>query len=97
MLKENISKVERILSMSLGARLLMYGTENVKQKPLPSIAQMLLGGFLLYRGYSGYCPANDALGLNTADQSLGEAINTYTDPTAPASSKLNNIDNSVAP
>ncbi len=75
---ENISKVERILSISLGARLLLFGTENIKKKPFPSIFQILLGGFLLYRGNSGYCPANDALGLNTAGQSLAETIDTYT-------------------
>ena len=89
---ENISKTEKILSISLGGRLLMFGTENIKKKPFPSIVKILLGSFLLYRGYSGYCPANNALGLNTAGQSLDEAIDTYTD-TTPKSSNTNTVSN----
>ena len=45
MISENISKTERILSLSLGARLLLFGTENIKKKPVPSLIKILVGGY----------------------------------------------------
>lgn len=47
----NVSRKERLISVAVGAYILTRGLK--KFKPL----KMLLGGFLIYRGASGNCPA----------------------------------------
>ncbi|MGX5819201.1 SRPBCC family protein [Chitinophaga lutea] len=52
----NVSDKGRMLSAAAGASLLMLGLCSLRRKPLGSAAQLLAGGYLLYRGLSGNCP-----------------------------------------
>ena len=63
----NVSKPERIASAVGGGLLISLG---VRQASLPGTLLALLGGYLVYRGASGYCPLNKALHRDTA---TGEA------------------------
>lgn len=61
--KVNVGRGERILSVVGGAILAALGLR--KRKP-GNIAMAAGGGYLLFRGLTGYCPVNDATGRNTA-------------------------------
>lgn len=52
-MKHNISKAERIIS-ALGGCYLLY--DSLKRKK--SIPEVAAAGFMVFRGVSGYCPAN---------------------------------------
>lgn len=61
----NVGTSERILSLLGGAALVGLG---VRQRTLPGLLGAALGSVLVWRGYSGHCPAYAALGVNTADR-----------------------------
>ena len=54
--KKNISDIERIISI-LGGAYLLYDALKKNKKSIPEIGA---GGYMIYRGISGYCPAGDA-------------------------------------
>lgn len=56
LLKNNVSKLERVLMVTSGAYLLY----NALSKENKSITQAGAGGAMLLRGISGYCPIYDA-------------------------------------
>ncbi|WP_125721356.1 SRPBCC family protein [Flavobacterium ustbae] len=58
LLKNNVSKLERVLMVTSGAYLLY----NALSKQNKSITQAGAGGAMLLRGISGYCPIYDAAG-----------------------------------
>jgi uncharacterized membrane protein len=61
----NVGNTERILSLAGGALLTFLGTRRFT----PGRTLLALtGGALLYRGASGNCPINSAIGRNTAQQ-----------------------------
>jgi uncharacterized membrane protein len=60
-LRTNVSGTERWVSLAGGVALTGYGL--TKGGVIPT----LLGGFLLYRGATGHCPASQALGFSTSD------------------------------
>ena len=57
----NVSQNERMLSVGLGAFLLSSGLNNLTRKPIKGLLRTLVGGFLVYRGVSGHCPAYSAV------------------------------------
>ena len=60
----NVGSNERIASTVGGAALAIMALRDLKS---PSgIGMLLAGGFLLFRGLSGFCAVNKALGRNTA-------------------------------
>lgn len=59
---QNISDMERLLSAVGGGVLAFAGLNHGS---LPGLGLAALGGGLLYRGLSGYCPLYGSLGLNT--------------------------------
>ncbi len=63
--KVNIHRVERVASAVLGAALVMRG---ISRRPLSGIAQLVLGGWMLYRGVSGHSYLYEALGISTAEE-----------------------------
>lgn len=65
-MNENVGRVERVASLALGAALAAWALRKRSWKLLPlglSAAAMLL------RGSTGHCPAYEAAGLSTADES----------------------------
>jgi hypothetical protein len=64
-LPQNVGSTERIASVVLGGLMTIYGITNMKS-PIGA-AVGLIGGAMLFRGSTGYCPVNDAIGRNTAD------------------------------
>lgn len=63
----NISTTQRVISVASGAYLLVSGLSNITQ--LSSIVRAMAGGYLLYRGSTGYCPITEAL------DTKGKALN----------------------
>lgn len=61
----NVGNTERIISTAGGALLTWYG---LKKGDLLGVAVALAGSSLLFRGTTGYCPLNNAMGRNTAEQ-----------------------------
>lgn len=65
--ERNISENERMISMAAGAMLAVFGLTRVKSHPIKAVLKAAIGGYLLYRGSTGHCPVNEAIGRNTAD------------------------------
>lgn len=59
-IQSNVGAPERTLSGIAGSLVLFNALRKGK------ILQALIGGMLVFRGTSGYCPVNQALGRNTA-------------------------------
>ncbi len=57
----NLEPAERMQSATTGLLLLTSGLSNIKEKPTFSILKTLVGGYLLYRGATGYCPVSEIL------------------------------------
>lgn len=60
----NVGDSERIISTVGGAVLTIMALRNLKS--LTGVSMLVTGGALLFRGLTGYCPVNNALGRNTA-------------------------------
>ncbi len=60
----NVGQTERYVSAGAGALLTTIG---LRSKGFSSLLLTALGGYLVYRGASGYCPISNAIGRNTAD------------------------------
>jgi len=61
--KINVDTTERVASALAGAAVALYGIRHLGSKT--GLTMTLAGGFLLYRGLTGYCPINNAIGRNT--------------------------------
>lgn len=59
--KENMDKSEKIVSVGAGAFILLKGLSNIVSKPALGIAELAIGGGLIYRGLSGHCPVKDII------------------------------------
>jgi uncharacterized membrane protein len=64
--KINVDGTERIVSTLLGAATTLYGLRHLGS--LGGLTLTLTGGLLLYRGLTGYCPVNNAIGRNTVSR-----------------------------
>jgi uncharacterized membrane protein len=71
----NISKKERIISVAGGIALIIAGVMMRKKRSAISWSEVATGAVLLYRGASGHCPVNAAIGRNTAASELAEDAN----------------------
>ncbi|WP_428938658.1 SRPBCC family protein [Fontivita pretiosa] len=60
----NVSNTERMWSMIGGSAVALFGLARGR---LSGLALAGLGGMLLYRGFTGYCPLNAAIGRNSAE------------------------------
>lgn len=66
----NVGRVERFVSLAGGAAALAGFLRRPSAARLPLAA---LGGGLLFRGTSGYCPVNAALGRDSAEDERSAA------------------------
>jgi len=69
----NMNTKERVLSVAGGASLLAMGVRDFKRSSVKAWAELLAGGFMLFRGTTGYCPVNQLLGHKAVEFSLEEA------------------------
>lgn len=67
----NVGGVERWTSTAVGAGLLMAG---LSRRDRSGVVAAIAGGVLLFRGASGYCPVNAAVGRNTATDDTRAAL-----------------------
>src|SRR3712207_9008545 len=67
----NVGHTERALLVAGGAVMTYFG---LRKPSAGGTALALLGRSLLYRGASGYCSANAALGRDTANQKHGDGL-----------------------
>lgn len=65
LMENNISTPERLASVMAGAAIMTYG---LSRRSVGGLLTAALGGALVVRGGSGYCPAYGALDLSTAPQ-----------------------------
>jgi uncharacterized membrane protein len=65
--KLNVGESERLGSLLSGGLLLLLG---LTRRSLGAISLIAAGGYLLYRGLTGYCMAYEALQVNTAKPKL---------------------------
>ena len=66
----NVSSPERWASLVAGGALALYGlTEKT-----PSILTTALGGYLVYRGLTGNCPAYQAMKFSTSDSTAPNSV-----------------------
>ncbi|WP_423148236.1 SRPBCC family protein [Rubrolithibacter danxiaensis] len=63
----NVNPTERILSIAAGSFIFYKGLSQIIKHPLIAVQEALVGGFLLYRGATGHCPAYSRLGKDTTD------------------------------
>ena len=57
----NVGKSERIISLGAGAFIALKGITNVFSHPFLALIEIGLGGALLYRGLTGYCPVKEKM------------------------------------
>lgn len=72
----NLGKTSRIVSVSVGAAMLVKGLVHLEDKPLRSLFRLAMGGYLLCRGISGHCPITEKLD-DTVDKAENLAANTF--------------------
>jgi len=59
----NVAMNERLMSMAIGGGLVLAG---LIRRSLAGLAAAAIGGGLIYRGATGYCPLYAALDIDTA-------------------------------
>ncbi|HEY6977187.1 MAG TPA: DUF2892 domain-containing protein [Chitinophagaceae bacterium] len=63
----NVGPAERIVSGSAGAVLIAMGIREIKHPSVKTLAEIITGGFLLFRGVTAFCPLRAALKKNTEE------------------------------
>lgn len=63
----NVTKSERILSVGTGAFILFKGLTNIFSHPIIALGEVAIGGSLLQRGMTGYCPVKAMLEEKAAE------------------------------
>lgn len=67
----NVGRVERWLSVAAGSALAAYA---LRRRDVPGGLSALAGASLLYRGATGHCPINEAIGRDSAHRNGPTAI-----------------------
>ncbi|MBB6098368.1 putative membrane protein [Deinobacterium chartae] len=65
---KNVGQTERMISVAGGSALALMG---LRRRGLGGLLLATIGGFLIYRGSTGSCPAYSALGMNTSEGNAG--------------------------
>ena len=64
---ENVNSAERVISLAAGTYIFYKGLAQFFKHPFIGLQEAALGGYLLYRGATGYCPIYEKLGQDTTD------------------------------
>lgn len=70
--KCNVNMPERLLSVLGGAFIVYKSLKQLKEHPVIAVQEALVGGALLYRGATGFCPVYAALNQDSTDS---QAVN----------------------
>lgn len=70
----NIANSERLLSVAAGAFVLYTGITRMFKTPLSSLAEVAVGGALILRGATGYCPVKDAACCGRSTTGVGHIV-----------------------
>ena len=70
----NIANSERLLSVAAGAFVLYTGITRMFKTPLSSLAEVAVGGALILRGATGYCPVKDSMCFNREVTGVGHIV-----------------------
>ncbi len=62
----NMDSMARTQSLITGGGLLYSGLSHIKKPSTVSVAQTILGAYLVYRGLTGHCHMNQMLERNTS-------------------------------
>jgi hypothetical protein len=66
--KANINETEKNISLVAGSFILWKSLKNIFSHPTLAIYGLVLGGALVYRGTTGYCPLYDNLGIISTER-----------------------------
>lgn len=64
---KNVNLPERLLSIAGGALIAYKGLKQLKQHPVIALEEAAVGGILLFRGATGFCPLYSALNKDSTD------------------------------
>lgn len=64
---ENVNTTERILSIAAGSFILYKGIKQIFKHPFIGLQEAAVGGVLLYRGATGFCPVYNKIGKDSTD------------------------------
>ncbi len=70
----NIASSERLLSVAAGAFVLYTGITRMFKTPLSSLAEVAVGGALILRGATGYCPVKDSVCPSRDTMGVGHIV-----------------------
>jgi hypothetical protein len=63
----NVGNTERIISTGIGLGLAAMAMRDIKKPSLATWVELATASLLLFRGATGYCPVNAAIGRNSVD------------------------------
>lgn len=69
--RRNIATSERVLSVASGAFMFYTGLTKILRSPITSLGEVVLGGGLILRGATGYCPVKEQI-TSTKDITIVE-------------------------
>ncbi|MEO6303975.1 MAG: DUF2892 domain-containing protein [Bacteroidia bacterium] len=61
----NVGELERTQSLISGTLFVLSGISTIRHKPVTSLVKSLIGGYLLYRSFSGHCHINQMMERDT--------------------------------
>lgn len=64
---ENVNETERLISIAAGTFILYKGLKQIFSHPFIGLQEAAVGGLLLYRGATGFCPVYDRIGKDSTD------------------------------
>ncbi|MBC8052309.1 MAG: DUF2892 domain-containing protein [Sphingobacteriaceae bacterium] len=64
---ENVNTTERLISIAAGTYILYKGVKQIFSHPFIGLQEAAVGGILLYRGATGFCPIYNKIGKDSTD------------------------------
>ena len=64
---ENVNSTERLISIAAGTFIFYKGIKQIFSHPFIGLQEAAVGGILLYRGATGFCPIYNKMGKDSTD------------------------------